>query len=215
VFRYIYADFERCGPSFYARVKEALFNPAMWSVFTYRALRWVRLMFPRPVRWLFALATLPVQVGMQLLTHVQISHDVPVGPGLYLPHVGFIVVSSKAVIGSHCTIGHGVTIGHAGGRNQGAGGAPVLGNRVYVGPGAIILGPITVGDDALIGAGAVVVKTVPPRGVVVGNPARLIAHTGSFALIEYPGMENDVQRRASFEQARPTPGAAGRELAGV
>ena len=135
------------------------------------------------------------------MTHVQLSNGVQVGPGLHLPHLGFIVFGTGTVIGSNCTICHGVTIGHASGRNKPGGGVPVLGNRIYIGPGAIILGDITIGNDALIGAGAVVVKSVPPRGVVVGNPARLIAQSGSFDLIEYPGMENDAERLASFIEA--------------
>ncbi len=178
----------------------------MWAVFTYRLLRWIRVTFPRPVRWLLLVFTIPLQLFVQLLTHVQISHDVRVGPGLYLPHLGVIVVSSRAAIGSQCTIGHGVTIGHAAGRGKAAGGAPTLANRVYVGPGAIILGPITIGDDALIGAGAVVVKSVPPRGVVVGNPARLISLSGSFDLIDYPGKENDSERIASLKAAKQADG---------
>ena len=65
-------------------------------------------------------------------------------------------------------------------------------------------------------AGAVVVRSVPPRGVVAGNPARLLATTGAFALVEYPGMEADPERSASLALAEeashlaalPTGGAA-------
>jgi serine O-acetyltransferase len=198
MFDHIRHDFRRCGRGFYERLKEYLLNPAMWSVFTYRFLRWVRLVFPRPVRWLLAIFTIPLHLFSQLLTHVQISSGVKVGPGLYLPHLGYIVVGSGTVIGSNCTIAHGVTIGHAGGRSKSPRGAPVLGNRVYVGPGAIILGAIAIGDDALIGAGAVVVKSFPPRSVLVGNAARPISQSGSFDLIEYPGMEQDPERAASL-----------------
>jgi serine O-acetyltransferase len=189
-------DFRRCGRGFYSRVKEVFTNPAMWAVFWYRLLRWFQITLPRPVRWVFAIVTVPLHVFIQLLTHVQLPPAVQIGPGLYLPHLGFIVVGSGATIGKNCTLCHGVTIGHARGRNK-TSGTPILGDRVYVGPGAIIIGPITIGDDALIGAGAVVVKSVPGRGVVVGNPARVVSQTGSFDLIEYPGMEIDPERIAS------------------
>jgi serine acetyltransferase len=74
---------------------------------------------------------------------------------------------------------------------------PSIGDRVFIGAGAIIIGAVDVGDDAVIGAGAVVTKSVPPRGVVVGNPARVIAMTGSFDLIHYRGMETDTKRAES------------------
>lgn len=195
-------DFGRCGPTFYSRLKEAVTNPAMWAVFQYRFQRWVRTSFPRPVRWLFAAVTIPCQVGMQILTQVQVPSAVRVGPGLCLPHTGYIVVGSGTVIGRSCTIAHGVTIGHAGGGSTSAAKTPVIGDRVYIGPGAILLGGIEVGADALIGAGAVVVRSVPARSVVVGNPARILSDSGSFDLIEYPGMESDPLRQASLAASR-------------
>jgi serine O-acetyltransferase len=143
-----------------------------------------------------------VQVVVEVITHVTLPVSVEIGPGLYIAHTGYIVVGSKARIGSHCTLTQGVTIGHAGGGEQDRSGCPTIGDRVYIGPGAILIGPITVGDDALIGAGAVVTRSVPPRGVMAGNPARLLSRRGSFDLISYPGMENDPARRASWIEAR-------------
>jgi len=204
VFGNIHSDFRRCGANTFARVKGVLLIPAMWAVFTYRFLSWVQATFPRPMRLLLAIVTIPMHIGIQLLTHVQLSLGARIGPGLCLPHLGFVVVGAFVEIGSNCTITQGVTIGHAGGRNHPASGGPVIGNRVYIGPGAIVLGAITIGDDALIGAGAVVVKSVPPRGVVVGNPARLISLAGSFDLIDYPGKENDSDRIASLIAAKQT-----------
>ena len=201
-------DLRRCGRSPVARVKEVLFNPAMWAVFGYRARRWVAGKLPRLLRWSLAPLTIALQVGLDVLTKAQLPTAARIGPGLYLPHLGTIVIGSGCVIGRNCTIAHNVTIGHAGGRSRSAGGNPVIGDRVYIGPGAIIIGPVTIGDDALIGAGAVVVKSVPPRGVVVGNPARLLSQTGSFDLVEYPGMESDPARVAALVAAVP---AASRE----
>jgi len=182
-----------------------VFNPAMWALFGYRVRRWVFEGFPRPVRWLFAPFTIPLGVGLELFTHVQLSVSAKIGPGLYLPHLGCIVVGPGSEIGHNCTIAHGVTIGHAGGRTRAAhAGKPVIGDRVYIGPGAIVIGPVHIGDDALIGAGAVVVKSVPPRGVVAGNAARLLGLSGSFDLIEYPGMDTDPARAAAKAMAPAT-----------
>jgi serine O-acetyltransferase len=76
-----------------------------------------------------------------------------------------------------------------------------VGDRVYIGPGAAVIGDVTVGNDALIGVGAVVTKSLPERAVAVGNPARVISHDGSFRIISYPGMDDDQGRRASAAMA--------------
>ncbi len=192
-------DIQRCGETRRQRVVELLTNPGMWAVLGYRFSRWVFLLrafwlIQKPLNLLAGAVSLLTQVA----THVTLPSRAKIGPGLYIPHVGCIVVNSQAVIGSNCTIAQGVTIGHrAGGQKRGAG-VPVIGHRVYIGPGAAIIGPIAVGDDALIGVGAIVTRSVPPRGVVAGNPARLLSLRGSFDLIEYPGMESDPERLASM-----------------
>jgi serine O-acetyltransferase len=139
-----------------------------------------------------------VSLFVQVTTCITLPARVRIGPGLYIPHTGFIVVNSQAVIGSNCTLTQGVTIGHRGGGRESMRGSPVIGHRVYVGPGAAIIGPITIGDDSLIGVGAVVARSVPARGVAAGNPAKLLSRRGSFDLIEYPGMDFDTDRLASL-----------------
>lgn len=95
-----------------------------------------------------------------------------IGPGLLILHHGNIVVNSNAAIGCNCTIGNGVTIGHNFfGRHLGV---PTLGDNVFIGTGAKIIGPIRIGNNVIIGANAVVVKDVPDNAVVAGNPARIL-----------------------------------------
>lgn len=101
-----------------------------------------------------------------------------VGPGLRIFHGRGLVVSDLARIGADVTLFGGVTIGR---RDQIAAdgsrselGAPQLGDRVWVGPNAIIVGPIVVGDGARIAGGAVVFDDVPPGSIVAGNPAMVI-----------------------------------------
>lgn len=106
-----------------------------------------------------------------------------IGAGLYFSHFGGIVVNGNCKIGKNCNIGHGVTIGQA---NRGPNkGAPTIGDRVFIGPGAKIFGGITIGAEAAIGANAVVTKDVPPSGVVVGAPARLVSLRGSREYINW------------------------------
>jgi len=81
----------------------------------------------------------------------------------------------------------------------------VIGDRVFIGPGAAVLGPIRIGNDVLIGANAVVIRSVPDRAVVVGNPARVISFNGSFDLVSYEGMERDPERLAALAAARSEP----------
>jgi serine O-acetyltransferase len=65
---------------------------------------------------------------------------------------------------------------------------------VWVGPGAVITGPIQIGSDASVGANSVLLRDVPPRGVVLGVPARLLSRKGSFTQIYYRGMDHDPER---------------------
>lgn len=106
-----------------------------------------------------------------------VSIDIPVstsiGARLRIHHGFGLVIHNEAVIGTDVTLRHGVTIG-----STGRGRAPILEDGVDVGTGALILGPVTVGRSSIIGAGSVVVKDVPVRAVVAGNPARILRLNG-------------------------------------
>jgi len=90
--------------------------------------------------------------------------------GLYLGHFGTIVISVNARIGKDCNIAHNVTIGTARGLHEGA---PLIGDRVWIGTGAVIVGKIEVGDDVLIAPNSFVNFDVPSHSVVIGNPAKV------------------------------------------
>jgi len=91
-----------------------------------------------------------------------------IGPRLFIQH-GFATMISAKKIGSDCWINQQVTIGY-----KGEGNAPVIGNGVMITSGAKVLGAITVGDNSIIGANAVVVKDIPANSVAVGVPAKVI-----------------------------------------
>lgn len=86
-----------------------------------------------------------------------------IGGGLRLPHNMGIVISGSAVIGNNCEILHQVTIGV-----DETGRAPRIGNNVFIGAGAKIIGDVKVGDNVKIGANAVVTKNVPDNVTAVG-----------------------------------------------
>lgn len=104
-----------------------------------------------------------------IVTQSDIEPRTTFGKRLMLPHPNGVVIHEDAVIGDDCMIMQQVTIGMIG-----DGEVPVLGNSVYVGAGAKIIGKVRVGDGARIGANAVVIEDVPPGCTAVGVPARLI-----------------------------------------
>lgn len=100
-----------------------------------------------------------------------------IGGGFYLAHALNIVVNRRCRIGRNVNLSHGVTVGIA---NRGSRpGTPEIGNNVYIGPGVVVFGAIRIGDNAAIGANAVVTKDVPPSSVVVGIPGKVISQNGS------------------------------------
>jgi serine O-acetyltransferase len=120
---------------------------------------------------------------------IDISRDARIGSGFYIGHFGGIVVNAGVVIGNNCNLSQGVTIGQ---QNRGErAGCPVVGNNVYIAPGAKIIGRVQVGDDVAIGANAVVVHDVAPHTTVGGVPARVISQNGSEGYVnrtDYPAV---------------------------
>lgn len=103
---------------------------------------------------------------------VDIHPGAKIGSGILLDHATGIVVGETAVIGNDVSILHSVTLGGTGKTSGDR--HPKIGDGVLIGAGTCILGNIKVGDGAKIGAGSVVIKEVPPRTTVVGNPAKLV-----------------------------------------
>lgn len=109
-------------------------------------------------------------------TGIEIHPGAQIGSGLFIDHGMGVVIGETTVIGDNCTIYQNVTLGGTGkdtGKRH-----PTLGNNVLVGSGAKVLGPFTVGDNARIAAGAVVLREVPPNATAVGVPARIAKLNG-------------------------------------
>lgn len=110
-----------------------------------------------------------------LVFGLEVSPQVEIGGGLFLPHtVGTVIGAAR--IGDNCTILQGVTLGTSE-PDMGftVSERPVIGNDVLIGAGAKVIGCITVGDHAKIGANAVVLRDVPAYAVAVGVPATIVA----------------------------------------
>lgn len=113
---------------------------------------------------------------------IEIHPTTKIGEGMFINHFGGIVVNENAVIGKNCNLSHGVTIGQT---NRGSKqGSPVIGDNVFIGPGAKIIGHIRIGNNAAIGANAVVTSDIPDNGVAVGIPAKVISMKGSVGYVE-------------------------------
>jgi serine O-acetyltransferase len=164
----------------WARARTALLAEGVWATAFYRFSHWARGRAPSPVRlclhWPLTLAG----GALRLAVGIQLSPWARIGPGLYIGHSGGIWVAPGTVMGRECNLSQGVTLGIGGTMRRGA---PRLGDRVWVGPKATVSGPVHVGDGAVIGANSLVVSNVPERGVAIGVPARVVARTGSLALI--------------------------------
>lgn len=114
--------------------------------------------------------------GSRLLTGIEIHPAAAIGDGLFIDHGMGVVIGETSRIGDDVTLYQGVTLGGTGfstGKRH-----PTLGNGVTVGSGAKLLGPITVGDGAKIGANSVVIHDVPEGSTVVGNPGHPVRVDG-------------------------------------
>lgn len=110
---------------------------------------------------------------------IKLGFSIPLntfGPGLSIPHYGTIVVSTSARVGKNCRLHEGVNIGSTNGSN----GAPKIGDNVFIGTGAKIIGDIYIEDDVAIAANAVVIKSITEKGVTYGGiPAKKISSNNS------------------------------------
>ena len=117
------------------------------------------------------------QVASRMIRHLydaEIHWDADLAPGLAFVHGNGLVVSHAARVGAGCILFHNVTLGEAMDPVTKTKGAPSLGANVHVGPGAVLLGPITIGEGSKIMAGAVLTESVPPNSIVRPAPVEIV-----------------------------------------
>ena len=115
---------------------------------------------------------------------IELHELTEVGKGLHIAHSGAIVVHNGAVLGENVCLSQGVTIGQT--IKNGEVCLPVIGNRVYIAPGAKVIGGVHVGSNVAIGANAVVTHDVPDNAVVAGIPARVLHMGGAGEYVTNP-----------------------------
>ena len=126
--------------------------------------------------------------SVEMSTGISISPDCTIGPGLYIGHFGQIILHPDVVMGRDCNLSQGVTLGLA--ERRGEWGVPSLGDRVYIAPGAKIVGPVRLASGTVVGANAVVLADTDENATVVGIPGRVVNHNGSGQFIT-PENDND------------------------
>jgi serine O-acetyltransferase len=120
---------------------------------------------------------------VRFLTGVEIHPGARIGRRFFIDHGMGVVIGETAVVGDDVHVYHGVTLG--GTSTQRVRRHPTVGDRVMIGAGATLLGPIEIGADSAIGAGAVVLRSTPPRSLVVGVPAIARPITPGAAALTY------------------------------
>ncbi|ARQ69888.1 serine O-acetyltransferase EpsC [Streptomyces marincola] len=180
---------------------EALLHPAVLAIWSHRvAHRLHRRGLRRTARLCSVLARLATG-------GIEIHPGATIGRGFFIDHGAGVVIGETAVIGDDVTIFHQVTLGSVGwwhDRERGAGARrhPRVGNRVVIGANASLLGPITVGDDAVIGAQALVIDDVAGRARVLAPLAR--ARTRTAATAPVPATRPVPPTAPALPRAAPT-----------
>lgn len=147
------------------------FEQGIWATILYRICRFLYLVNIPVIKIILRFISFIIYKLTDITLGVAISGGTSIGPGLYIGHCGLIRVARDAVIGKNLSIGPGVIIGKKGGGHLGS---PQIGDNVYIGTGAKVLGNIKIGNNVKIGANAVIVKDIPDNATAIGNPSKII-----------------------------------------
>ena len=168
---------------------------AVWALLHYRFGAWALGLRFAPLRWACGKIYAVLQIVLPIITGVWIDRRMVVGRRFHVVHAGMIALHPHARFGDDCGIMHNVTVG-----TNMTGVAPTIGNDVFIGCGAAVLGEITIGDGVRIAANSLVIGDVPAGALAMGVPARI-----------YPGRGHGPiaaeARRASSERLKPAPAA--------
>ena len=157
----------RNDPAAKSLLESLLCHTPLHAIILYRIARflYVRLRLPLLPRVL--------SVWARFWSGVEIHPGARIGRGFFIDHGIGVVIGETAEIGDYCVMFHNVTLGGTGkfhGKRH-----PTVGNHVFIGTGAILLGPITVGSNTRIGASTfIIMRDVPENATVVGTPARIV-----------------------------------------
>lgn len=174
-----------------AFLRHVLFTPGYAYTFWMRSCGFLK------VQW-WGKPLLLYYFAKAVLLHLRYKYGIAIpeytviGPGLFINRFGGVMINGDAVIGANCNITHGAMLGQS---NRGKrAGSPIVGDRVFLAAGCKVIGKVRLGDDCAIGANAVVTRDVPPMGVAVGAPARIVSMEGSRGYINRQASLKGVAR---------------------
>lgn len=154
------------------RGKALWLNPAVWSIACYRLGNWLYVRRPT------AVVRIPLKIVSFLFTRfcvifmeMDIDPQATIGGGLHISHIGGVHINPGAVLGRNCNLTHRITIGASA---LGRVGIPIVGDDVYIGTGAVLVGKIKIGSGAKIAANTLVMTNVPEGATVMGVPGRIV-----------------------------------------
>ena len=163
--------YSRMKGSMLTKILKLWITPGVRAVIVFRFGNWL-LKQPSYVRFSLKLVYLFLQRRMMSKWGIELNAGATIGAGLRIAHYGGIFVGDDVVIGENCIISHDVTIGLSGSGDRR--GAPVIGDNVYIAPGAKIVGKIRVGHNAQVGTNTFVNRNIPDNALVQVPPPKIV-----------------------------------------
>lgn len=168
-----YLEFLPDNSNIFRKIQNVFLSQGFWAILVFRFGVW--LCKSKMSYLIFIVPYLIFKKLIEITTGINIGTNAKIGKRMYINHFGGIHINSKCVIGKYAFINQDVTIGDAGYTKNF--GAPILGDNVYIGAGAKIIGDVVLGDNVIVGANAVVVKSASDNVTLVGVPAKTISRS--------------------------------------
>lgn len=150
-----------------------LTTQGLWALYIYRiSNRIYRSSIPKIIKKLLLLLAVIWQKWIEIITGISIPYSAQIGTHFYIGHFGGIIINANAIIGNNCNISQGVTIGVSGRKENR--GVPIIGNNVYIGANAVVVGKIEISNNCVIAANSLVTTSVKANVTVAGVPAKEI-----------------------------------------
>lgn len=170
-FKFLIEDLKRWKPVSFEDALYTLCEQGLWATIFYRLNRSLFLINIPIIKIFIRIINFIIFKFSEIALGISLSPGASIGPGFYIGHTGVIVIHPDVKAGKKLSLGQLVTIGT---RGVGYTGAPTIGDNVYIGVGAKILGNIKIGSDVKIGANAVVISDIPDNTTAVGIPAKVV-----------------------------------------
>ncbi|MFT4901030.1 MAG: serine O-acetyltransferase [Lentimonas sp.] len=165
--------------SWFVRWIKIFIDPGGLALLVYRYGNWINQLKIPVLRQLLRLSYILLKLPIVLGFGIYIPSKATIGKGFVIHNMNGIFIST-GVIGDNCTVQQGVTIGAIRPNKwDGKPRPPRIGNNVYLGAGAKILGDVTIGENVVVGANSVVLTNTPDNVTVMGAPARIISRNAS------------------------------------